>query len=192
MSAQRTYHPPVLLTRASHPPACIFVPTSRYILPKNILKKFIVISDLRTQIAGYIYGVSPEDNPQVKEIRAIVMVPQYGSHQSVNLPNMLPEHEYLEEMEPLGWIHTQPNELPQVCALRRCLSVHVTRARTRARTHTHTHTHTGACVLPFTSAHTRTSTHTLTHRHAHRQPRHPPRPHPARAARHYDARQDHG
>ena len=66
-------------------------------------------------MAGYIYGVSPEDNPQVKEIRAIVMVPQYGSHQNVNLPNMLPEHEYLEEMEPLGWIHTQPNELPQVC-----------------------------------------------------------------------------
>ena len=36
-----------------------------YILPKNILKKFIVISDLRAQISGYLYGVSPSDNPQV-------------------------------------------------------------------------------------------------------------------------------
>eukprot|EP00041_Stephanoeca_diplocostata_P037416 m.1416831 g.1416831 ORF g.1416831 m.1416831 type:complete len:2325 (-) comp25031_c0_seq1:164-7138(-) len=85
-----------------------------YILPKNVLKKFIIISDLRTQVAGYLYGVSPPDNPQVKEIRCIVMVPQYGSHQSVNLPNALPEHEYLDELEPLGWIHTQPNELPQL------------------------------------------------------------------------------
>ena len=36
-----------------------------YILPKNVLKKFICISDLRSQIAGYMYGVSPPDNPQV-------------------------------------------------------------------------------------------------------------------------------
>ena len=25
-----------------------------------------------------------------------------------------PSHEYLAELEPLGWIHTQPNELPQL------------------------------------------------------------------------------
>lgn len=67
-----------------------------YILPKNVLKKFIVISDLRTQIAGFIYGVSPPDNPQVKEIRCVVLVPQWGTHQTVHLPNQLPEHEYLE------------------------------------------------------------------------------------------------
>jgi len=85
-----------------------------YILPKNILKKFIMISDLRIQVAGYLYGVSPEDNPQVKEIRCIVLVPQHGTHQYVSLPSQLPGHEYLEELEPLGWIHTQPNELPQL------------------------------------------------------------------------------
>jgi pre-mRNA-processing factor 8 len=85
-----------------------------YILPKNLLKKFIIISDLRTQIAGYLYGFSPPDNPQVKEIRCIVMVPQWGTHQMVHLPNQLPEDDYLEDMEPLGWIHTQPNELPQL------------------------------------------------------------------------------
>jgi pre-mRNA-processing factor 8 len=88
-----------------------------YVLPKNILKKFITISDLRTQIAGYMFGVSPPDNPQVKEIRCIVMVPQWGTHQTVHLPNQLPSHEFLSEMEPLGWIHTQPNELPQLSPL---------------------------------------------------------------------------
>ena len=58
-----------------------------YVLPKNILKRFICISDLRTQIAGYMYGVSPPDNPQVKEIRCIVLVPQIGSYQNVQLPH---------------------------------------------------------------------------------------------------------
>jgi pre-mRNA-processing factor 8 len=85
-----------------------------YIMPKNILKKFICIADLRSQIAGYIYGVSPPDNPQVKEIRCIVMPPQLGTHQLVHLPSALPEHEFLNDLEPLGWLHTQPNELPQL------------------------------------------------------------------------------
>ena len=85
-----------------------------YILPKNVLKKFITIADLRTQIAGYMYGVSPPDNPQVKEIRCIVMPPQCGNHSQVNLPSTLPEHDYLEDLEPLGWLHTQPNETPQL------------------------------------------------------------------------------
>ena len=57
-----------------------------YILPKNVLKKFVMISDLRTQIAGYLYGVSPADKPQVKEIRCIVLPPQLGTHQ-VGSPN---------------------------------------------------------------------------------------------------------
>ncbi|KAA0058746.1 hypothetical protein IC582_002441 [Cucumis melo] len=85
-----------------------------YIMPKNILKKFICIADLRTQIAGYLYGISPPDNPQVKEIRCIVMPPQWGTHQQVNLPTALPEHDFLNDLEPLGWMHTQPNELPQL------------------------------------------------------------------------------
>jgi len=46
-----------------------------YIMPKNLIKKFITISDRRTQIAGYIYGVTPEENEMVKEIRCIVLVP---------------------------------------------------------------------------------------------------------------------
>jgi pre-mRNA-processing factor 8 len=85
-----------------------------YVLPKNILSKFITIADLRTQIAGYMYGVSPADNPQVKEVRCIVLVPQVGNHQSCTLPRKLPEHDLLDDLEPLGWLHTQPSELPQL------------------------------------------------------------------------------
>lgn len=48
------------------------------------------------KIAGYLYGVSPPDNPQVKEIRCIVLPPQWGTHQTVHLPNILPNHEYLK------------------------------------------------------------------------------------------------
>jgi pre-mRNA-processing factor 8 len=48
-----------------------------------VLKKFIIIADLRVEVAGFIYGISPPDNPQVKEIKAVIMVPQIGTHQSV-------------------------------------------------------------------------------------------------------------
>jgi len=82
-----------------------------YVMPKNILKKFITISEMRVQVAGYLYGISPPDNPMVKEIRCIVIVPQTGTHQNVILPQQLPEHEYLKELEPIGWIHTQPKDL---------------------------------------------------------------------------------
>lgn len=60
--------------------------------------------------------MSPPDNPQVKEIRCVVMPPQWGNHQMVNLPHNLPEHDYLRDLEPLGWLHTQPNEQPQMAS----------------------------------------------------------------------------
>lgn len=88
-----------------------------YIMPKNILKKFITIADLRVQVAGYLYGSSPPDNDQVKEIRCIVMVPQIGNTRDIQLPHQLPQHEYLEQMEPLGIIHTvSGNEPPYMTA----------------------------------------------------------------------------
>eukprot|EP00741_Cyanophora_paradoxa_P003665 tig00000093_g3562.t1 len=85
-----------------------------YILPKNLLRKFITIADLRTQICGFLYGVSPPDNPHVKEIRCIALPPQIGTHQAVTIPSQLPDHELLRDYEALGWVHTQPNELPQL------------------------------------------------------------------------------
>jgi pre-mRNA-processing factor 8 len=87
-----------------------------FVLPKNVLSKFITVSDLRTQVAGYMYGVSPPDNDQVKEVRCIVLVPQVGTNRKVTLPHKLPGHELLDDYEPLGWIHTQPSELPQLPA----------------------------------------------------------------------------
>ncbi|KAL2155807.1 hypothetical protein VTH82DRAFT_549 [Thermothelomyces myriococcoides] len=89
-----------------------------YVMPKNILKKFITIADLRVQVAGYLYGSSPADNDQVKEIKCIVMVPQIGSLRNVQLPQHLPQHELLKDMEPLGLIHTMSgNELPYMSAI---------------------------------------------------------------------------
>ncbi|GAB7344574.1 hypothetical protein MBLNU457_3072t1 [Dothideomycetes sp. NU457] len=83
-----------------------------YIMPKNILKRFITIADLRVQVAGYLYGSSPPDNKQVKEIKCIVMVPQVGNTRDVQLPRNLPEHEMLNTLEPLGWIHTSAGNEP--------------------------------------------------------------------------------
>ncbi|KAL1652316.1 pre-mRNA-splicing factor 8 [Diplodia intermedia] len=84
-----------------------------YIMPKNVLKRFITIADLRVQVAGYLYGNSPPDNEQVKEVKTIVMIPQVGNTRDVQLPHQLPQHEYLNSMEPLGVIHTvSGNELP--------------------------------------------------------------------------------
>ena len=77
-----------------------------YIMPKNILRRFITIADLRVQVAAYLYGASPPDAPQVKEIRAIVMIPQVGNTRDVQLPARLPEHDDLRTLEPLGLLHT--------------------------------------------------------------------------------------
>lgn len=88
-----------------------------YVLPKNVLKRFIIIADLRVQIAAYLYGASPPDNSKVKEIRAIAMVPQVGNTREVQLPQQLPQHEYLSGLEPLGVIHTHAgNEPPYMTA----------------------------------------------------------------------------
>ena len=88
-----------------------------YIMPKNILKRFITIADLRVQVAGYLYGSSPPDNDRVKEIRTIVMIPQVGNTRDVQLPHQLPQHPNLKNLEPLGIIHTVAgNEPPYMTA----------------------------------------------------------------------------
>lgn len=86
-----------------------------YVIPKNILRSFITSADLRTQVAAYLYGSSPPDNKQVKEIRAIVWVPQRGNNNTVELPTQLPRDEFLlKDLEPLGWIKTQNLDLPHL------------------------------------------------------------------------------
>ncbi|GKU15308.1 unnamed protein product [Fusarium langsethiae] len=89
-----------------------------YVMPNNILKRFITIADLRVQVAGYLYGSSAPDNDQVKEIKCIVMIPQIGGLRNVQLPQQLPQSEFLEGMEPLGVIHTvSGSELPYMSAV---------------------------------------------------------------------------
>lgn len=90
-----------------------------FVMPKNILKKFIQISDMRAQVAGLLYGAAPADNQQVREIKAIVMIPQLGTANSVQLANTLPDPNdpLLEGLEPLGWIHTQSQEQPFLSAI---------------------------------------------------------------------------
>ena len=83
-----------------------------YIMPKNILKRFIMIADLRVQVAGYLYGASPPDNDIVKEIKTIVMVPQVGNTREVQLLQQLPKHPSLAKLEPLGIIHTVAGNEP--------------------------------------------------------------------------------
>ncbi|KJP88372.1 pre-mRNA-processing-splicing factor 8 [Plasmodium fragile] len=78
-----------------------------YVIAKNLLEKFICISDLKIQIGGFLYGSSPPDNSYVKEIKCILIPPQIGNYQSVTLSNYLPSSKYLDNMELLGWIHTQ-------------------------------------------------------------------------------------
>ncbi|GFZ44084.1 Complexed with cdc5 protein 6 [Saitozyma sp. JCM 24511] len=83
-----------------------------YVIPKNVLRTFIVNADLRTQVVAYLYGSSPADNRQVKEIKAIAWVPQRGTNNAVELPAALPKHDFLlKDLEPLGWIKTQSQEL---------------------------------------------------------------------------------
>ncbi|QPC77018.1 hypothetical protein HYE68_007770 [Fusarium pseudograminearum] len=89
-----------------------------YVMPNNILKRFITIADLRVQVAGYLYGSSAPDNDQVKEIKCIVMIPQIGGLRDVRLAQQLPQSEFLEGMEPLGVIHTvSGSELPYMSAV---------------------------------------------------------------------------
>ncbi|KAF1825263.1 pre-mRNA-processing-splicing factor 8 [Dissoconium aciculare CBS 342.82] len=88
-----------------------------YVMPKNILKRFIAIADLRVQVAGYLYGSSPPDNKQVKEIKCIVMIPQIGSSRDIQLPRNLPENDLLKGLEPLGLVHTSAgNEVTYMTA----------------------------------------------------------------------------
>ena len=83
-----------------------------YVLPKNVLRAFITAADLRTQVAAFLYRVSPPDNKQVKEIKAVAWPPQRRSNNSIELPSQLPKDDFLlKDLGPLGWIKTQALEL---------------------------------------------------------------------------------
>lgn len=84
-----------------------------FVLPKNILQKFIEISDVKIQIAAYLFGQSPKDHPNIKEVKTVALVPQLGTNKNVQLskipdPTTCPG---LQGLQLLGWMHTQDNSL---------------------------------------------------------------------------------
>jgi pre-mRNA-processing factor 8 len=83
-----------------------------YIMPKNLLKKFVCISDLKIQIFGYLYGITIEGS--IREIKCIVLVPQVGSRDGITIPHQMPESQFLKGYELLGWIHTSADEKHQL------------------------------------------------------------------------------
>lgn len=84
-----------------------------FVLPRNLLKKLVEISDVKVQVAAYLYGSSPVDHANIKEIKTIALVPQLGNSRAVQLskiPNV-DTNPQLEGLELLGWVHTQTEDV---------------------------------------------------------------------------------
>jgi hypothetical protein len=79
-----------------------------FVLAKNLLKAFVCSADLRTPVAGYLFGTVATDNSRVIEVKAIAIVPQRASQRSVELPNDLPTHPLLEDLKIVGIINVSP------------------------------------------------------------------------------------
>lgn len=91
-----------------------------YIMPTNLVKKLVQISDTRTRVGALVYGKSPSDNDQIKEVKAIALVPQLGNSHSVEFPTKIydkSQNDYLAELELLGWAHTQTYDLNMLSAV---------------------------------------------------------------------------
>lgn len=76
-----------------------------FVLAKNVMKAFICAADLRTPVAGYLFGTVAADNSRVIEVKAVAMVPQRASQRSVELVNELPTHPLLSDLKIVGIIH---------------------------------------------------------------------------------------
>eukprot|EP00762_Andalucia_godoyi_P001187 ANDGO_02083.mRNA.1 Pre-mRNA-processing-splicing factor 8A len=82
-----------------------------YVMPKDLLRQFSLIGDVRVQIGAFLFGLPARDNSKVKEIRCLVVPPQLGSPQYLTLPHRIPVMSSLENLEFLGWMHTQAGEV---------------------------------------------------------------------------------
>lgn len=79
-----------------------------FVLAKNVMKAFVCAADLRTPIAGYLFGTVAADNSRVIEVKAVAMVPQRASQRSIELVNELPTHPLLSDLKIVGIIHVSP------------------------------------------------------------------------------------
>lgn len=85
-----------------------------YVLAKNVLRSVVNAADLRTPVAVFLYGVVPEDNARVVEIKAVAVPPQRATQRMVELPDELPQHPMLDDAQLVGVILTQPQENPSL------------------------------------------------------------------------------
>lgn len=102
-----------------------------FVLAKNLLKAFVCSADLRTPVAGYLFGTVASDNSRVIEVKAIAIVPQRASQRSVELPNDLPTHPLLEDLKIVGIINVSP--LAPSFSITQSLTRHLFSRRKRKR-----------------------------------------------------------
>ena len=84
-----------------------------YVLPNNLLRKFVEISDVRVQVGAFLYGSSPKGHPNIKEVKTIAVVPQLGNTKSVRLGRIpsINTCNDIQGLELLGWVHTQTDDI---------------------------------------------------------------------------------
>eukprot|EP00834_Sanchytrium_tribonematis_P005171 NODE_296_length_10502_cov_0.638374.p1 type:complete len:2225 gc:universal NODE_296_length_10502_cov_0.638374:3591-10265(+) len=69
-------------------------------IPKDLVRTFISISDVRTKIVGLLFG-------NLDQVECCVILPQYGSANSVEFTNTPLNHPKLNDLNMLGMIHTK-------------------------------------------------------------------------------------
>ncbi|GMM59078.1 U4/U6-U5 snRNP complex subunit [Maudiozyma humilis] len=84
-----------------------------FVLPKNILQKFIEISDVKIQIGAFLYGKSVDGHNNIKEIKTVALIPQLADTRGIQLgkPPLPESNTDLNGLELLGWMHTQDNDM---------------------------------------------------------------------------------
>lgn len=78
-----------------------------YVIPSNILRKFVEISDPHIQICALLFGKLASDSDSVIEVHSLVLPPQAGSYDQIDrVLKKIPSHSVLEDLRCIGWIHT--------------------------------------------------------------------------------------
>nr|CAD2184616.1 unnamed protein product [Meloidogyne enterolobii] len=78
----------------------------KYILSKNILTKFILISEMQIDVTGHIYGISSSYDPGIKEICCIFIPNKWAIYQfNVYSFEQISQYQF-KNYEFFGWIHT--------------------------------------------------------------------------------------
>ncbi|OHT05186.1 Pre-mRNA-processing-splicing factor 8 [Tritrichomonas foetus] len=80
--------------------------TKTFIMPLNIMKKFVRISDPYVQVCAILFGQIASDDDKIVEVHCFIIPPQTGNYDLVEFPKKLPTHPLLGGLQPVGWIHT--------------------------------------------------------------------------------------